>query len=178
MSFLSRSRCHDLRQRHRLQSLAVHSDIELTGDRFQASVGMAMKVDRTFPHLVPRPECIVAQYQVLAILPKLGIVLDAHPPFRCRCCLRIVVANNQMLATFEESQESRTVSCLPQHKVSQVPNFVVITDDRIPVLNKRCIVGSYVGERSTINPENARVSEVGITREEDHTASPKYRTAA
>jgi len=42
-----------------------------------------------------------------------------------------------------------------------VPDFVVIVDNRILVLDKRCTVGSHLRERAMIDPENALDMAVG-----------------
>lgn len=111
---------------------------------------MPVQIDRSLSHLVPCPECVVAQDQVVPVEPDLGIVLHAFPSNSVRGRRRVIVSDDQMLAAIQPSQQFGAVVSPGRHDISQMPNLVVRTDDLIPVSDKGFVVFDHIGERSTI----------------------------
>lgn len=137
-----------------------------------------MQIDRPFPHLVPGSERVVAQYKMMAIVLEFGIMLDARPSVRTGRRLRIIVSHNEVLAPVENGQQICTVSSLGRQEVAEMPNIVVIPDNVIPVPDERGIVLGHSREGTAVDPQDARISEMRIAREEEHPGYPKCRAAA
>lgn len=103
-----------------------------------------MEIDRSFAHLVPRPECVVAQDQVMATLAEFSIVLDAGPPLRCRRRLRIIIPDDEVFPPIQFPKQSRTVSAFHRHEVAKMPDIVVLSDDGIPVVDDCSVMCCHV----------------------------------
>lgn len=84
--------------------MCVDADVELPRGRLKPSVGVAVQVYRTLSHLIPSPESVVAQDEMIAVLAEFRVMLDTRPTFGTRCRLGIIVADNQMLPAVELGQ--------------------------------------------------------------------------
>ncbi len=83
-----------LRQRHRPEVAGVDADVELPRQRLQATVAVAVELERAAVLAVPGPQGIVAQDQALAVEVEFRIVADGGPAGQLaerragRCCRR------------------------------------------------------------------------------------------
>lgn len=59
---------------------------------------VAVQIDRSLAHLVPRPESVMAEDQVMIVSAYFGIVLDARPTLRFSGRYWIVITNYQVFA--------------------------------------------------------------------------------
>jgi len=109
----------------------------------------------------------------MAALSDFGVVLDAGPPLGSGRRLRIVIADDQVLPAVQLSEQRLTVSAFHRHEVAEMPDFVIVPDDGIPVLHECSIMRCHVGKWTTVDAQNPRIPEMRVPGEEDHGRLPK-----
>jgi hypothetical protein len=114
--------------------MCVDADIELARLRFQLSVRVAMEVDRSLAHLVPRPERIVAQHQQVAVETDLGVLPHGFPTssYRCRSC--IVVADDEVLSALQSGEHVLAGTGPRRLEIAEMPDLIVGPKDLVPIM--------------------------------------------
>ncbi len=159
---------NDFVERNGPEFLCIDADIELPGEWLQAAMGVAMQIDRLLAHLVPGPERVVAQNEVISVFSKLDIVMNAIPSLRSGRCLRVVVADDQVLAPVQLCQQLSTVAGPCRHHVAEMPDFVNPAHCFVPVSDQRSVMFGHAGKRSPIEAENAPIAEMCVASKVDH----------
>lgn len=129
---------------------------------------VAVQIDRLFADLVPGSESIMAQDEVISLVPEFRVMLHAFPSRRVRGRRRVVVADDQVLSTVQPRKQLCTVACSCRDEVSQMPDLVVGPDGLVPVPDQGVVVFDHVEERTSVEAKDARVAEMGIAGEIDH----------
>ncbi|MND97630.1 hypothetical protein D3C80_899540 [compost metagenome] len=101
---------------------------------------------------------------------ELGVVLDAGPALGIGRCLRIVVSDYKVLATIQLREELRAVTSLWRHEISEMPHVVVMSYNGVPIADKRSIMRGHVREGTAVDAKDARVPEVSVSGEENHSS--------
>ncbi len=105
---------------------------------------------------------------MVTVRSHLGVVLDAGPTRGSRRRAWIVVADDQVLATFQARQQFTAVSGTCRHKVPKMPDIVIWPDYLVPALDQRGIVGNHIGERAAVEPKDTSVTEMSVACEVYH----------
>ncbi len=98
----------------------------------------------------------------------LGVMLDAGPTRGSGRRAWIVVADDQVFATFQARQQFTAISGAYRHEVPKMPNIVIWPDYPVPALDQRGIMGNHIGEGATVDPEDTSVTEMSVACEVYH----------
>src|SRR4051794_33061587 len=86
-----------LGQRHGSVKPAVHAHVELSGNRLEPPVAVAVQINHALSHAIPRPEGIMAKHEMYPVTVDLRVVRDTRPTPRAYGPRAVVVTNDQML---------------------------------------------------------------------------------
>src|ERR1700761_9218355 len=108
----------------------------LTGQQLEPAMRVSVQVYRLLAYLVPCPEGIVTEYDEMPLDRKFGVILDAFPAGRLGNILGVVVADDEMLPATQTRQEPLAITTTGRHEVSEMPDFVLRPNDRVPVADE------------------------------------------
>ena len=135
----------DIGQPNWPEILALHTNIELSRQCLQSSMTVAVEIDRSLPHVSPRPERVVAEHELLSIDLQFRIRLNAPPTGAAGHHCVVVVADDKMLPAMQRRQQMGHTLCRLAHsEVPQVPNLILRTDHRIPPIYHSLV---HLGDR-------------------------------
>lgn len=127
-----------------------------------------MQVDRPPAHPVPGAERIMTENEPLAVDRQFSVVLNARPPGSTCGVGRIIVADNEMLLAVELGEELLGKAGPLERKISKMPDFVFRRNAAVPVRDQGSIMVGHVREWTPIDAQHARVAEMGIACEINH----------
>ena len=123
----------DLGERDRAEMPEIDADVDLTRERREATVAVAVQVDGPAADPVPGAQGVVAEDQPHPFGLDLGVVLDARPAGKVGGRRTVVVADDQMLGAGECVQEGGDAGRgLAHREVAEVPDLVVRADRLVP----------------------------------------------
>lgn len=166
--------------------LGVDADIELAGDGLEATVGMAVEVDRAFADQVPGAESVVAEDEEAGFVrcriagrggapgvieagdAEFVIMRNAGPADGGAGGFGVVVADDEVLFAIEAGEEGVDLLGRAPTEIAQVPDGVIGADGSVPIGDQGFVLLFHRGERAAINGDAARFAEMGVGGEEEH----------
>jgi hypothetical protein len=75
-----------------------------------------------------------------------------------------------MLAAVQPYEYLGAIASFRRHKVTEVPDLILGANNVVPVLGESAVVFCNVGERPSIDPQNARITKMRVCCEINHPA--------
>jgi hypothetical protein len=129
---------------------------------------VAVQVDRLAVHAVPGAEGVMAQHEGGAVQGQFGIVADAVPVRRSLRRLRVVVADDQMLATVQPVQKLIDPAFgIADGEIAEMPDLVLRPDGFVPARDEMFVHFGDRVERAAIHEDHPMVAEMRVAGEKD-----------